>query len=225
MYPHKNLKLERLNLSAWSIEKMSKELVKIRIGRLVYIIHLMYWTTEYLRSFTTPVWLAGLTGQNFDLPCIWLVNGHLYMSNMAATDDQIAKATKNIVPSMQAKHFPWYHSVSPKARLALEIQLRQNIGLKVPKSMLKEYAKIESQVKLANHIPSNSRFIPQAVKIEVAIRDKGRCVKCGCNGSKLLEYDHLVPFSLGGRSDDPKNIRLLCRTCNRKKGAKMEGSF
>ena len=145
MYPHKNLKLERLNLSAWSIEKMSKELVKIRIGRLVYIIHLMYWTTEYLRSFTTPVWLAGLTGQNFDLPCIWLVNGHLYMSNMAATDDQIAKATKNIVPSMQAKHFPWYHSVSPKARLALEIQLRQNIGLKVPKSMLKEYANLQME--------------------------------------------------------------------------------
>jgi 5-methylcytosine-specific restriction endonuclease McrA len=225
MHPHKNLKLERLNLSAWSIEKMSKELVKIRIGTLVYVIHLMYWTTEYLRSFTNPVWLTGLSSPNFDLPRIWLVKGHLYISNVAATEKQVAEATKNITPSMKPKYFPWYHTVSPKARLALEVQLRQNIGMKIPKSMTNAYAKIERHVKLAERVPSNSRYIPQGIRIHVSHRDNGRCVKCGCNDYNLLEFDHLIAFSKGGRSDDPLNIRLLCRPCNRKKGAKTEGSY
>jgi len=29
-----------------------------------------------------------------------------------------------------------------------------------------------------------------------------------------LEYDHIRPLSLGGRSDDPANVRLLCRAHN-----------
>lgn len=60
------------------------------------------------------------------------------------------------------------------------------------------------------------RPLTEAVKHEVWRRDQGACVKCGSRNR--LEYDHIVPWSLGG-SDTVRNIELLCETCNRRKGA------
>jgi len=50
-------------------------------------------------------------------------------------------------------------------------------------------------------------------------RDGGRCAYIAEDGTRCaamtqLEYDHIIPWARGGRSDDPKNIRLLCRTHN-----------
>ncbi len=63
------------------------------------------------------------------------------------------------------------------------------------------------------------RHIPQAVKDAVWRRDGGRCIfhdEAGrrCEERGGLEYDHIVPFALGGPSNNPKNIRLLCRAHN-----------
>lgn len=66
-----------------------------------------------------------------------------------------------------------------------------------------------------------SRTVPQAVKVAVAARDAGRCRRCG--SGTALQYDHVVPYSLGGRSDDPSNIQLLCGRCNRRKSNKSMG--
>lgn len=65
----------------------------------------------------------------------------------------------------------------------------------------------------------SSRRIPQRVKDEVWQRDGGRCVFSGADGRRcgeksFLEYDHIIPYALGGRSDTPKNVRLLCRAHN-----------
>jgi len=62
----------------------------------------------------------------------------------------------------------------------------------------------------------NTRAIPQDVKIEVAVRDGGRCRQCGSN--KELHFDHVIPWSKGG-PNTVDNIQLLCGTCNRRKGA------
>ena len=60
--------------------------------------------------------------------------------------------------------------------------------------------------------------IPDEVKIFVWQRDKGKCVKCGSN--KNLEFDHIIPLSLGG-SNTARNIQLLCEDCNREKGGNL----
>jgi hypothetical protein len=39
-----------------------------------------------------------------------------------------------------------------------------------------------------------------------------------------IEFDHFIPWSKGGSSDD-WNIRLLCRRCNRKRRAQFEKEF
>lgn len=66
---------------------------------------------------------------------------------------------------------------------------------------------------------ARSRKIPQAVKDEVWGRDGGRCVYespggrvCGARAG--LEFDHALPWALGGGSGDARNVRLLCRAHN-----------
>ena len=63
------------------------------------------------------------------------------------------------------------------------------------------------------------QFIEDDVKIAVWRRDNARCVKCGSN--KDLEFDHIIPVSMGGSSTE-RNLQLLCERCNREKGADLK---
>jgi hypothetical protein len=60
--------------------------------------------------------------------------------------------------------------------------------------------------------------IADEVKIFVWKRDGGRCVKCGSN--ERLEFDHVIPVSMGG-ANTARNLQLLCEACNRSKGASI----
>ncbi|WP_245669211.1 TerD family protein [Nocardia speluncae] len=64
----------------------------------------------------------------------------------------------------------------------------------------------------------DSRSIPQEVKAEVWQRDGGKCVECG--ESHYLEFDHIIPLSRGGATS-ASNLQILCRGCNREKGANI----
>ncbi len=64
------------------------------------------------------------------------------------------------------------------------------------------------------------RYIPASVKRAVWQRDDGRCAfrfEEGniCGSKEGLEFDHVRPFAKGGRSESPRNVRLLCRLHNR----------
>jgi 5-methylcytosine-specific restriction endonuclease McrA len=65
---------------------------------------------------------------------------------------------------------------------------------------------------------TNSRYIPAKVKTEVLLRDGYQCsyvapdgTRCDCTGG--LEVDHIQPFAAGG-SNEPDNLRLLCKAHN-----------
>ena len=60
--------------------------------------------------------------------------------------------------------------------------------------------------------------LPRDVRLTVWRRDRGRCRECG-NGFDL-QYDHVIPLSLGGASS-VDNLQLLCGDCNRAKGASL----
>jgi SAD/SRA domain len=64
------------------------------------------------------------------------------------------------------------------------------------------------------------RLIPSWVKLAVFKRDAGQCVIC--TSKEDLHYDHDLPFSRGGSSLTPENIRLLCGRHNLQKSARIE---
>jgi len=73
------------------------------------------------------------------------------------------------------------------------------------------------------------RYIPARVKRAVWQRDDGRCTwrfddGSPCGSRDALEFDHFRPFAKGGRSDDARNVRLLCRMHNRL-AARAEGTL
>jgi hypothetical protein len=81
-----------------------------------------------------------------------------------------------------------------------------------------------AKVKITEGVKARQRSgrepIPKNVQREVWRRDGGQCVDCGSR--EHLEYDHIIPVSRGG-SNTTRNIELRCKSCNRKKGAKIGG--
>lgn len=64
-------------------------------------------------------------------------------------------------------------------------------------------------------------LIPSLSNSKLFQRDRGVCAYCGERQPyALLEREHIVPLSRGGR-DTWMNVVASCRECNRKKGAKL----
>ncbi|MGA2005282.1 MAG: HNH endonuclease [Terriglobales bacterium] len=66
----------------------------------------------------------------------------------------------------------------------------------------------------------DDRLIPSWVKLEAWKRDRGGCVTCGATSD--LHFDHIIPYSRGGSSKDPRNIQILCGRHNLAKRDNIE---
>jgi HNH endonuclease len=60
--------------------------------------------------------------------------------------------------------------------------------------------------------------IPREIKLAVWERDGGRCTQC--DSAFDPQYDHVIPFSMGG-SSTVENLQLLCARCNQSKGGRL----
>lgn len=79
---------------------------------------------------------------------------------------------------------------------------------KIKEEKFKLNAKEASKISSSN----GTRYISAGVKKGVYLRDKA-CTKCGSKYS--LQYDHIVPYSHGGKNTE-ENLRILCRSCNQR---------
>ncbi|HXH76102.1 MAG TPA: HNH endonuclease [Bacteriovoracaceae bacterium] len=66
----------------------------------------------------------------------------------------------------------------------------------------------------------HTRYVQKQVKAEVWERDKGKCKNC--ESTHGLELDHILPFAVGGKTV-VENLRLLCKSCNLRKGLEYFG--
>jgi hypothetical protein len=104
-----------------------------------------------------------------------------------------------------------------------ETASREEIVTRVKHKVLSEekaFTKMQREIELFQKLErkslSNREPIPDDVRIFVWRRDDGRCVRRGSDHN--LEYDHIIPIAKGG-SNTERNIRLLCKSCNRTKGS------
>ena len=85
--------------------------------------------------------------------------------------------------------------------------------------LLKSRDLLQKKTRRIGTVPTNPRHIPASVKRHVMARDGGRCTFTSaeghaCRETARIEFEHRVPFALGGSSVDPENIELLCRSHN-----------
>lgn len=66
--------------------------------------------------------------------------------------------------------------------------------------------------------PAARGAIPEDLKHHVWTRDSGCCRLCGSNVE--LQFDHIIPWSMGGATTE-ENLQVLCGPCNRRKGASV----
>ena len=97
---------------------------------------------------------------------------------------------------------------------------RINIGAETKEELdnLIDFLQIRSEPSNNDEKTASRERIPDDVKMFVWKRDNGKCVKCG--SQVKLEFDHIIPLSMGG-SNTARNLQLLCEGCNRSKGANI----
>ncbi|MGO8821258.1 MAG: HNH endonuclease [Desulfomonilaceae bacterium] len=134
----------------------------------------------------------------------WLFHDSFYWDD----EDLDAKEVKRLIlerePQLDAE-------TAELLRLAKEIKKKQKTE--------REIERAKAIISLAANAQNQSRQpIPDDVKMFVWQRDKGQCVNCG--SKQNLEFDHIIPISMGG-SNTARNLQILCEECNRLKGGNL----
>ncbi len=70
-------------------------------------------------------------------------------------------------------------------------------------------------------IPFHRQTIPQNLKHEIYLRDKGKCTQPGCENSRWIDIHHIIPISRGGTNELP-NLTTLCSGHHRKVHGKVQ---
>ena len=218
--------VKRIPKTRWSVRKNGHFAYLSIKGVEVQIILWLSWVSMFEQSLIMATSVVDAYTGDPKRPELWLYRGHLYKTPYGMAIFQVEQAAGNQQTNYNPRYTTWWYRVSAKARIAMEITHRISIGLAIPANLWQRYISggnksIQSTADMAGRIKA-SRFIPQWVKIEVVLRDQGRCRDCGCTDATLLEFDHLTSYADGGPSDDPKNIGLRCLPCNRRKGRKSE---
>ena len=92
-----------------------------------------------------------------------------------------------------------------------------NIADKFRKDIKFTIGRIKSaKRKRAKRKPAKRKHIPKAVRDAVMERDNYTCVYCGSTNNP--ELDHNEAHANNG-SDEINNLQVLCKSCNRRKGA------
>lgn len=100
-------------------------------------------------------------------------------------------------------------------------------GLRAPEVENKQGSNVEKTI--LKNTSTNSRYIPYPIRNEIRLRSGDRCEyidpesKRRCPCKTRLEFDHVVPFSLGGQSTF-ENLRHYCASHNKLSAIRQYGA-
>ena len=109
---------------------------------------------------------------------------------------------------------------SPQGKSSLITEFRMNI---------ENLEWLKASIEKINSKKSSKRFqrtlMTPELREAIIRRDNWTCQKCGNSVFKepnlLLEVDHIIPVSKGGKTE-PNNLQTLCWKCNREKSDKID---
>jgi hypothetical protein len=107
--------------------------------------------------------------------------------------------------------------------MAALFALYAEMGIDAPESVGEILGEIVADAAMVARLQDwepRRRTIPARVRTLVFRRDGYACVECREDDITQLTLDHRTPVALGG-SDDPENLRTLCRRCNSAKGKEL----
>lgn len=88
---------------------------------------------------------------------------------------------------------------------------------------LDEFIDKDPQIRKLRELDAKS--ISGSLRYDILSKCGGVCVACGRSaGSVLIDIDHIIPVSLGGKTI-PENLQALCYQCNREKRNRDELDF
>lgn len=67
--------------------------------------------------------------------------------------------------------------------------------------------------------PKTRKEISKSKAIQVMLKSNSECTYC--KSKENLVIDHIIPIKAGG-NNDIENLQILCRSCNAKKGSKLD---
>jgi hypothetical protein len=131
----------------------------------------------------------------------------------------VQRTTPVLLTAKNGWHWWWYRDRFWWADRTLSAREIESTILAIDlssESQREAFEKAQAGLAGRNDAGSAEDAVPDHVRREVWIRDRGRCVDCGVASS--LAFDHVLPIAVGGSNTAP-NVELRCRPCRLRRRA------
>lgn len=148
-------------------------------------------------------------------------NEHAWLFGAPSHPEGTVRLTLNGWYHRQGDYWaPIYPPHEEGAVEALSAALAGNLPCKPLSYSLEWIVRLAREVAVEHGWVAKREAIPPKLRTLIYRRDGYACTHCGADDVTRLAIDHRIPVDLGG-SNNPSNLRTLCKSCNSEKGARL----
>ena len=197
-------------------ERLGKDLVNGTVNRQDFLKKALEWMAEHETREKRPQTLKGYMADHQHDPNannLWTYFQNVL--NWAMTNFDMRKFKK----IMKGLDWAWLYDTYGSETLDT-VELAKRISILVRDGDIQRQTGIIPYVLTGDERHLDLRAFPEDIKLAAWERQKHICPLCGREFDyELMEGDHITPWREGGRTV-VENCQMLCRECNRRKGAK-----